>query len=282
MPQLPRRSFLALIAASAVNSSARTLKPIGVQLYTVRTILPQNPLEVLRALDQIGYREAELTMDNLDSVSAALPQTALKPVSLHLDSALFVRQQDKIPGAVAQARQVGVEYVVCPYVAPQDRGGADMMRRLGETLTRAGESARQAGMRLCYHNHAFDFAPAANGTLLDAMLETADPKLVGLELDIMWAQVAGLDPVSVLKKYGPRVELIHLKNVAPGTPKQYNETVPKTAFREVGNGVIDIPAVLSAAAQAGVKHYFVEQDQTPGDPLASLRESCQYLSKLNY
>ncbi len=270
------------MAASAASSSARTLKTIGVQLYTVRTVLPQNPLEVLRALDQIGYREAELTMDNLDRVSAALKQTSLKPVSLHLDSALFVRQQDKIPAAIAQAKQAGVEYVVCPYVAPQDRGGVEMMRKLGETLTKAGQAARQAGMRLCYHNHAFDFAPAANGTLLDAMMETADPKLVGLELDIMWAQVAGLDPVAVLKKYGSRVELIHLKNVAPGTPKQYTESVPKTAFREVGNGVIEIPAVLSAAAQAGVKHYFVEQDQTPGDPIASLRQSYDYLAKLSY
>jgi sugar phosphate isomerase/epimerase len=58
--------------------------------------------------------------------------------------------------------------------------------------------------------------------------------------------------------------------------------VPKTAFREVGNGVIDIPAVLSAAAQAGVKHYFVEQDQVPADPVDSLRLSYGYLEKLNY
>jgi sugar phosphate isomerase/epimerase len=50
----------------------------------------------------------------------------------------------------------------------------------------------------------------------------------------------------------------------------------------VGNGVIDWPKVLSAAAKAGVRHYFVEQDQTPGDPLASLKESYNYLSRLNY
>jgi sugar phosphate isomerase/epimerase len=76
--------------------------------------------------------------------------------------------------------------------------------------------------------------------------------------------------------------LMHLKNVAPGVQKQYNETVPRTTFREVGNGVVDMPAVLKAASAAGVQHYFVEQDQTPGDPIASLRQSFEYLQKLNY
>jgi sugar phosphate isomerase/epimerase len=113
-------------------------------------------------------------------------------------------------------------------------------------------------------------------------MKTADPKLVSLELDIMWAQVARVDPVSVLAKYGKRVRLMHLKNVAADLPKQYHEKVPAEAFREVGNGSIDIPAVLKAAAGAVVEHYFVEQDQTPGDPIESLRSSYQYLSKLNF
>lgn len=282
MQSIGRRTFLSLAAASAVPSFARTLSVVGVQLYTVRTVLPQDPLKVLRALEQIGYREAELNMDNLDKVFPALKQTSLKPISLHLDSTLFVSGQAKIPAALDAAKTREVEYVVCPYVAPADRGGADMMKKLGETLSKAGEMSQKLGMRLCYHNHAFDFAPSGNGTLLDVLLQAADPKLVSLELDIMWAQVAGLEPVAVLKKYGNRVALLHLKNVAEGTEKRYDETVPKTAFREVGNGVIDIPAVLSAAAQAGVKHYFVEQDQVPADPVDSLRQSYQYLAKLNY
>jgi sugar phosphate isomerase/epimerase len=73
---------------------------------------------------------------------------------------------------------------------------------------------------------------------------------------------------------------VHLKNVAPSVQTRYNEEIPDNAFRELGNGVVDIPAVLRAAKQAGVKHYFVEQDQTPGDPLQSLRESFQYLEGL--
>jgi len=61
------------------------------------------------------------------------------------------------------------------------------------------------------------------------------------------------------------------------TTTQYNENVPEDAFKEVGSGSIDFPAIFKAADAAGVENYFVEQDQTPGDPIASLRQSYDYL-----
>ena len=84
----------------------------------------------------------------------------------------------------------------------------------------------------------------------------------------------------MLEKLAGRVPLLHLKDKAEGTPVMYKESVPRTTFKEVGNGVVDWPKVLRAAAKAKVAHYFVEQDQTPGDPVESLRQSYAYLSKL--
>ena len=282
MSVLSRRSFVTA-AACAVPAFARTLPVIGVQLYTVRDIILKNPTEVLRAIDGIGYREAEVVAASMDAIWPALKQTSIKPVSVHLDTALFTRQHDKLPAALEDAKKRGFAYVVCPYIAPADRGGVDVIKKLGETLNQAGKVCNQSGLHLCYHNHAFEFEPVpSGGNLLDVLMQTTDPKLVSLELDIMWAQVGGLGPIKVLEKFGNRTALMHLKNVAPGLATQYNEKVPKTAFREVGNGVIDIPAVLRAAQKAGVKHYFVEQDQTPGDPINSLRQSFDYLKKLNF
>ena len=281
MVHLSRRGFVAALAGSAA-ASARSLQTVGVQLYTVRFIIDKNPPEVLKALDRIGYREAEFTSANLDTIWNAAKQTALKPVSLHLETALFTSNRDKLPAALEDAVKRGFQYVVCPYIAPADRGGVDVIKRLGETLNKAGEVCRRSGLHLCYHNHAFEFAPAGNGNLLDVLMSTTDPKLVSLELDIMWAQVGGPGPVKVLEKYGSRAALMHLKNVAPGVGPQYNEKVAKEAFKEVGAGVIDIPAVLRAAERSGIKHYFVEQDQTPGDPISSLQQSFDYLKGLNF
>ncbi len=282
MKLVNRRSFLGASAASALGLQGKSLKVIGVQLYTLRSILPQKPLEILKELEQIGYREAEVIGGSLEAIWPSLTQTALKPVSVHLDTALFTTNQEKLPAALDDAKKRGIEYAVCPYIAPKDRGGVDVIRRLAETLNKAGEKCNQSGMRLCYHNHAFEFEPAEGGTLLDVLMKTAEPKLVSLELDIMWSTVAGVDPVSVLRKYKGRVALMHLKNVAPGIEKRYNESVPRTAFREVGDGVIDIPAVLKAATATGVKHFFVEQDQTPGNPVESVRKSFEYLKKLEF
>ena len=277
-----RREMLALLGAAATPALARTLKPVGVQLYTVRSILPEKPAETLKALEQIGYREVEAVYNVLDKIWPDLKQTSMKPVSVHLDTPLFTRDRDKLPAALNNVKSKGFRYAVCPYIAPQDRGGVDVMRKLADTLNTAGEMCRKSGMHLCYHNHAFEFEPASEGTLLDVLMKAADPKLVSLELDIMWSQVAGVDPVSVLKQYGQRVALMHVKNVAPEVAKQYHEKVERTAFREVGNGVVNVAAVLKAGHQAGVKHYFVEQDQTPGDPLASLKQSYDYLAKLDF
>jgi sugar phosphate isomerase/epimerase len=281
MSHVTRRQVLAA-AAAGTTLWARKLKTIGVQLYTLRTVLPKQPLETLRALEQIGFREVEAVGASLEQIWDSLKQTSMKPVSLHLDTALFTRNVDKLPAALEDAKKRGFSYAVCPYIAPQDRGGVEVIRKLGDTLNKAGELCRKSGLMLAYHNHAFEFEPAGQGTLLDVLMQTADPKLVSLELDIMWSQVAGVDPVSVLQKYGKRVTLMHLKNVSDEVKKQYHEKVPREAFREVGKGVINIEAVLKAAQKAGVKHFFVEQDQTPGDPLASLRESYQYLEKLDY
>lgn len=281
MHSISRRSLLTAAAASAASLYARALQTVGVQLYTVRRVLPKNPLETLRAIEQIGYREVECTADHLDDIWPSLKQTSLKAVSVHLDGKFFIHQPEKLPAALEDAKKHGFEYVVCPWIDPKDRGGAEMIRKLGASLNSAGELCRKSGMHLCYHNHAFEYQPTGDGRLLDVLMKSTDPKLVSLELDVMWASVAGVDPVSVLKQYGDRIPLLHLKNVAKGTEQRFNEMIPKAAFHDLSDGAVDIPAVLRAAKQAGVKHYFVEQDETPGDPIESLRKSFQYLEGLS-
>jgi sugar phosphate isomerase/epimerase len=282
MSLLDRRSFFGTAAASLSMLSAKTLKTFGVQLYTLRNVLPKEPGATLKALEKLGYQEVELVAATMNALWPALKDTSLKPVSVHLDTALFTTAQDKLPAALDDAAKRGLKYAVCPYIAPKDRGGIPVIKKLGEALNKAGETCNKSGLLLCYHNHAFEFEPTPEGTLLDVLMKTTDPKLVSLELDIMWSQVAGVDPVSVLQKYPKRIALIHLKNVATGIEKRYNEGVPASAFKEVGNGVINIPAVLKAADKAKVQHYFVEQDQAPGNPLDSLKQSHDYLATLKF
>lgn len=278
---LTRRGFIGAAAAAALPLHAAKLSVIGCQLYTLRNVLPKSPLETLKALESLGYREVEAVGGGLDKIWEALKQTKLKPVSVHLDTALFQDKIAALPAALDDMKAKGFRYVVCPYVPPGPQRSVESMKKLGESLNKAGGMARRSGMMLCYHNHAFEFAPQGKTTILENLMAETDKKLVGLELDVMWAQVAGVPPAELLAKYAGRVPLVHLKNVA-AVEQRYDERVPREAFREVGNGTIDIAAVLRAARKSGVKHFFVEQDQTPGDPLASLKQSFEYLKGLNY
>ena len=116
---------------------------------------------------------------------------------------------------------------------------------------------------------------------IDVLLKETPKDLLGLELDTFWASIAGVDPVKMVETHSGRVPLVHLKDKAKATPVQYDEgKVPKDAFKEVGQGEVDYAKFLPAAAKAGVKYYYVEQDYCAGSPLDSLRASRQALSTL--
>ena len=282
---LSRREFVqagSLAAALGGRGFARQLQVLGFQMYTVRGVLGDKAAATLKAVHDIGYQEIE-PFGDIDRIWPAIEASGLKPVSLHLDSAVVTKgSADDVGRAMEKAKQRGFSYAVMPYLPPAERGGLDVIQRLAETLNRAGEKAHAAGLNFCYHNHAFEFEPMGGTTPFQVLADHTDKKLVGFEADLFWVSVAGNDPVEFLKKVAGRVPLVHLKDKAEGTRVQYNEQVPRTAFQEVGHGVIDWVKVLQEAAKAGVQHYFVEQDQTPGDPVESLRQSYAYLAKLNF
>ncbi|MCX6628591.1 MAG: sugar phosphate isomerase/epimerase [Candidatus Solibacter sp.] len=281
-----RREFLQATSLGAALSAAgrsAQLKTLAVQLYTVRGVLPQKPQETLNAIRDIGYQEVEATYALLEGMWPALQSSGLKPVSIHLDSAMVTKgKADDLSPIFDKLKQRGFQYAVMPYVPEPERGGIDVIKGLADKFNRAAEKCRAAGMSFCYHNHAFEFATEKGETLFQVLLDNTDKKLVGIELDTFWVSVAGVDPAVFITKISGRVPLIHVKDKAEGTPVMFKEAVPRTAFKEVGSGVMDIPKILRAAAKAGVKHYIVEQDQTPGDPVDSLRQSYAYLSKLSY
>lgn len=256
---------------------------LGAQLYTVRFVIKEHEQEVLRRIAQIGYTEVEATIrDDLDAMAPLLAQDNLKLVSTHLDSALFSgKAQVSLEESIEKAKKHGVSYLVYPYVPPAERGGVEQYRKLADHMNEAGRKVHEAGMTFCYHNHAFEFGGEPGQRAIDVFEERLDKKFVNFELDVFWVSVAGHDPVEMLKKFSGRVPLLHLKDKKAGTPVQYNEKVPKDTFKEVGSGVVDIKAILSEAPRAGVKHYIVEQDQTPGDPVESLAMSYRFLRGVN-
>jgi sugar phosphate isomerase/epimerase len=279
-------SSLALAASPLLAASKRT---VGVQLYTVRGTLMKDSDHVLKTIADIGYKEIEgQGRVDLIALTPKIKDLGMTPVSCHVETPLITGDWDKYRGmtplpledAIESVKKIGVQYFTMAYIQPQARGDLDFYKKTADSMNHAGELCKKAGLQFAYHNHAFEFGGKEGERPIDIFHERLDKKLVALEMDIFWVSVAGNDPVEMLKKWKGRVALLHLKDKEKGTPVQYTESVQKSAFKEVGSGVVDIPAVLKAAPAAGVKHYFVEQDQAPGDPLDSLRKSFEYIQSV--
>jgi sugar phosphate isomerase/epimerase len=281
-----RREWLWLAASGTLGGTAllqgKGARPWGVQVYTVRDQLKTQPAETLKAIAAIGYKEVELFGPNLDTLVPLAKQAGLTPVSTHIDNGLVLKDtpQETLDKTFDGIAALGLKYALMAYIPPDQRGkeAADY-KRFGDQMNRAAQSAKRAGLAFGYHNHAFEFGKLADGTRpIDTILASFDPALVRLEIDIFWVSVTGNDPVALIRKLGKRVMMVHLKDKAKDMPVQFDENVPKTAYLEVGAGTLDIAGVLKAAQAVGVEHYFVEQDQSTGDPVASLKKSYDYLS----
>jgi sugar phosphate isomerase/epimerase len=288
MLSLSRREWLASLAAAPLFA-AQAKRTIGVQLYTVRGTLMKDSDHVLKTIADIGYKEIEgQNRADLIALAPKIRDLGMAIVSCHVETPLITEDWEKYKGmkpvaleaAIDSLKQIGAQYFTMAYIQPQARGGLDFYRATADKMNHAGEVCRKAGLQFAYHNHAFEFGAIDGIRPIDIFRERLDKKLVALEMDVFWVSVAGNDPVEMMKQWQGRVGLLHLKDKEKGTPVQYSESVAKSAFKEVGSGVVDIPAVLKAAPAAGVKHYFVEQDQTPGDPLDSLRKSFEYLQSV--
>jgi sugar phosphate isomerase/epimerase len=300
-----RRSFLKASAAGTAGllapgllagaeaAEGPLLDHLGVALYTVRDQMKADAAGTLKAIADLGYRYVETNL--LPALGPPLKAAGLKQVSAYAPTYLLTgkRQAWAVTGellpesygwsqAIDEARKQGLEYLVIVYLMPAERGGLDVYRDLAARLAKAGEACRKAGLGLAYHPHAFEYEAIDGVRPIELLLKETPQDLLGLELDTFWSSIAGVDPVKMVETYAGRVPLVHLKDKATGTPVQYDEAkVPKEAFKEVGRGAVDFAAFLKAAAKAGVKYYYVEQDQCAGSPLESLRLSWQALAGLS-
>lgn len=286
---LTRRELFALslagIAHAACERSDSALmeqtkeRAWGVQLYTVRDQIESSAAATLQAIAAIGYRELEILQATLPRVAPLAKELGLSMVSAHLDAAAI--EGAGLAEFVAQAEDHGLRYIVIPWVAPEkrpaDRAGFEA---LAGRFNRVNEVVARAGLQPCYHNHAFEFGRDGDGTRwLDVLMQATAKTGMKLELDVFWASISGAEPVDVIEQYSGRIALMHLKDRRPSAERTLVESsVPHEAFVEVGSGALNFPAILVASRAAGVEHFFVEQDFTPGDPIQSLRKSHAYLA----
>jgi sugar phosphate isomerase/epimerase len=243
--------------------------PIGIQLYTLRSLLERDFDGTLARVAEIGYREVEFAgyyNRTPAQVREVLRRVGLAAPSVHIP---LPATDDDWMRALDAAKIIGHEWAVVPWLDPTQRND---FGRLADRLNHLAVMTKNAGLRQAYHNHDFELAAApGGGTYLDLLLARTDPQLVSFEMDVYWVTKAGADPLALMAKYPGRFPLLHIKDAT---------AAPERGIADVGSGTIDWRAVFKAARAQGLQHAFVEHDH-PADPLASARASFTYLSSLN-
>jgi len=283
---ISRRKFLlnsSMVAAAALLAPsfafAAREKVVGLQLYSLRDELPKDVKGVLEKVAKAGFKEVEtygfsikdqfwgLTPQELKKI---LDDNGLKAVSGHY-SYLIDDNPEELNAAIAAAKVLGSEYVTVPWLDQSIRKSADDYKKLAIKINKAGQVCKDAGIRLAYHNHNFEFDKHGDTTGYEILLSGTDKSLVDFELDLYWVVRSGKDPIKLFKENPGRFTMWHVKDMDKNK-KEWNT--------EVGQGSINFKTIFAAAKLSGMKHFFVEHETNyKPNPIESVAASCAYIKK---
>lgn len=257
--------------APVARGRAATPRPIGLQLYTVRELFSRDPMGTLEQVAAIGYREVEYGgggYDQMDhaALRATMDRLGLASPSLHMGYDALASDFDR---SVGIAKTLGADTVVVPWMDEKHRNGEAWSAAVAN-FSRWAEQLKSAGLGFAYHNHDFEFTVKPGGrSLFDTLVAETDPELVKIELDLFWVVAAGEDPKAIITRLPGRIYAYHVK-----------DRTPDGKMTSVGEGTIDFADIFTLNDTAGVKHFYVENDQPPAPYLPDIQTSFAALSRL--
>lgn len=247
----------------------------GIQLYTLRDDMAVDHKVVIQKLGSYGYKQIE-GYEGKDGIfwgmtpkayKSLLADNGMKMVSAHCD--IYTDFETK----AAQAAEIGMNYLVCPWVGPQK--SMDDWKKVTDKFNECGAICKKNGIGFAYHNHAYTFKAFSGMIPMTYIMDNTDADLVKHEMDIYWVVTGGADPVEYLTKYSNRYRLCHVKD------RMKNAGDEQSASCDLGTGMIDYPSILKVAMAHGMEHFIVEQERYDNStPMDSARVGAEYMKKI--
>lgn len=266
---ITRRNFiintgLATTAVLALPSLAFTMnkKQIGLQLYTLREELPGKVKETLERVAKAGFTTVETygfsIKDQFWGLSAAelkqiLEANGLKAVSGHYNSGSFLSDgnTDELKASIEAAKILESEYFTIPWLDAELRKNIQDYKQIAVRLNVAAKMCQEAGLKLAYHNHDFEFDKHDGQTGFEILLKETDKNLVYFELDLYWVIFSGLNPVELFQQNPGRFKLWHVKDM---------DKLNRKLNTEIGSGSINFKDIFKETKVSGMQYFFVEQE----------------------
>ncbi|MFD2938667.1 sugar phosphate isomerase/epimerase family protein [Flavobacterium notoginsengisoli] len=286
---ITRRNFivttgLATTAVLARPSLAFSMKKkeIGIQLYTLREELPKDVKATLEKVAKSGYTTVEtygfsikdqfwgLTPKELKKI---LDDNNLKAVSGHynLGSFLYDGNTTELTASIEAAKVLKSEFLTIPWVDEPFRRNIEDYKKIAARVNEAAVMCKKVGLKLAYHNHDFEFQKHDGITGYEILLNETDKDLVYFELDLYWVIHSGNDPLKLFKENPGRFKLWHVKD---------KDEKNNDLNTEIGSGTIDFKPLFAAEKQAGLIHFFVEQENNFAEnSFESIKQSSDFIAK---
>jgi sugar phosphate isomerase/epimerase len=271
MDTLSRRSLLGLAAAAPFAFGAKKL-PVGLELYSVRNELKADLTGTVRAVAKMGYEVVEFfspyyawTVDQTKEMRKLMDDLGIKCLSTHNDAKNFL--PENLQKTADLNGIIGAKTVVMASAGrPQ---GVPGWTAVAETLNRATDAWKSAGLRAGYHNHQTEFTAGLLDTdkerPIDVIAANTNKDVV-LQFDVGTCLDAGSDPVAWINQNPGRIKSMHCKDWAPGPDKGY-----KVLF---GEGAVPWKRVFDAAEKTGgIEYYLIEQEGS-AFPAMDTAEKC--------
>jgi len=251
---------------------------LGLELYTVRHLLDKDVPGTLKLVKDWGFTDVE--GGNWYGRSAAEFKTLIGQYGLRMQSILtgYEKLRDDAAGAIAEAKAVGASYLGTAWIPHQ---GALTRTHVDEAIanfSKWGKALKAEGLQFHYHVHGYEFQPSPDGTLLDTLIKNTPPE-VALQMDVFWVMRGGGNPEKLLTSYPGRFQLMHLKDIAVGTPLgDPTGSAPDETSVPLGKGQVNWATLLKIAPGAGVKMFYIEDEH----PKAELQvpETLKFLATL--
>jgi len=258
---------------------------IGVQMMMLKGKVEElGVYETMKKLSELGYHAVEvsqipMTEENVSElkrasedfdIEIAAMSAPLEPMLPGMEGETLTDNFDKIVNDCKTLNCHFLRIGMLPLNKISDKN--KIMEFISDAEAMAIRLAEQ-GIELYYHTHHIEFQKYDGEYLLD-MMKNNTSKL-GFELDVHWIQRAGENPVKIIEQYAERIALLHLKDYRIGTLDVTEEDLKDRGqffgkftnlieFAEVGEGNLDINAVIDAGLKSGAQYFLIEQDDTYG------------------
>lgn len=253
--------------------------PLGTQAYTYRNQFPKDLIGTLDKIQSLGITELEGGAPKGITSEAYRKLCNDRGINIIGTGDSYEAITKDPTNAIKNAKALGASYVIV-YWIPHQKGNFTLenAKKAVADFNRIGKIISENGLTFCYHDHGFEFQPYEQGTLFDYLVQNTDPNYVSFEMDILWTQFGGGDPVALLKKYGNRFKLMHLKDLKKGVKGDLTGGTPAENDVALGAGQINIPEIIRLGKKLGIKHYFIEDESNQEDAFVPV--SIAYLKSL--